>query len=98
MKNQQDDTKKIVGGLLVGVLGAGALYYWYVKCHQKTPIMKKIGRSISEVGEMIENCSLDSVSHLAETVEKKLPDGAEVLNNLSDWISTARSIWKKLSK
>ena len=98
MKNQHEETKKILSGLLIGTVGAGALYYWYVKSQRKIPIMKKIGRTISDVGEIIENCHFDGVTDLAETVEKKLPDGVEVLNNLSDWISSARSIWKKFNK
>jgi len=98
MKNQHAETTKILTGLLISTVGAGALYYWYVTSHRKIPIMKKIGRTISDVGEMIENCHFDGVTDIAETVEKKLPDGAEVLHNLSEWISTAKSIWKKFNK
>lgn len=98
MTNQHEETKKILSGLLIGAIGAGALYYWYVKHQKQTPILKKIGRSISDVGEMIENCSFEGVTDFAESVEKKLPDDADLLKNLGEWISTARGIWKKISK
>jgi len=98
MNNTHEETKKILTGILLGTIGAGALYYWYVQSHKKIPVMQKIGRTISDVGEMIENYHFDGVTRLAETVEKKLPDGADVLNDISQWISTARSFWKKISK
>ena len=98
MNNQHEETKKIITGLLIGVVGAGALYCIYAEKHRKTPVLKKIGKTIADVGEMIENCNLNSVNQVAESIEQKLPKGTDILNNLSEWVSTGISLWKKISK
>jgi hypothetical protein len=96
MNNQHEETKKIVTGLLIGVVGAGALYCMYAAKHKKIPLTTKIGRTISDIGEMIQHCNFKSVTQAAESIEQKLPKGTDVLNNLSEWASLGMSLWKKL--
>lgn len=98
MNTQNQETRKIITGLLIGAVGAGALYCMCAASQRKTPVLQKIGRSIANVGEMIEHCDLSSVTNVAESMEKKLPQGADMLNSLSDWVSTGLSLWKKFSK
>lgn len=98
MNTQHEETKKIIKGLLIGAVGAGALYCMCAAKQKKTPVLQKIGRSIANVGEMIEHCDLHSVTDVAESMEKKLPKGADMLNSLGDWVSTGLSLWKKFSK
>lgn len=94
MKN--DESKKVGLGLLIGSLvGAGALYCINLAVHRKTPVLKKIGRTISEVGEMIENCDVPSGSDLIDHMEKKLPSGVDILTGIADWVNSGMSLWKK---
>lgn len=99
MANEHVDSKNVVLGLLIGgALGAGALYCLHVAQNQKKPVLKKIGKTIADVGEMIENCSVCSVSDAVESLEKKIPKGAELVNNLADWVDLGTTLWKKLRK
>lgn len=98
MNNQHEETKKILKGLLIGAVGVGALYCIYAAKHQKSPLMKKVGQTISGIGEMIENCDVSGVTHVADSVENKLSQGTEALSNLSEWISTGISLWEKNRK
>lgn len=99
MKNEHDESKKLLLGLLIGgVVGAGALYCIQAAHNHKTPVLKKIGKTISEVGDMIENCDFSSGADAIETIEKKLPGGSDVVNSLSDWVDTGMTLWKKFKK
>lgn len=98
MQNDHHEPTKLFLGLLIGaVVGAGALYCVRAAQERKTPVLKKIGKTISDVGEMLENCDLSS-DHLLESVEKKVPKGSEILDNLTGWIDTGLTLWKKLKK
>jgi len=95
MKNENNKSKKMLFGLLIsGVVGAGALYCIYSAQNRKTPLIKKIGKTISEVGEMIENCDLHT-SGIVENIEENMPRGMDVLKNLFDWVDTGLTLWKK---
>jgi hypothetical protein len=61
-------------------------------------VLKKIGKTISDVGEMLENCNLDTASDVLEKIEDKMPKGTDIINSLSDWIDTGMSLWKKFTK
>lgn len=97
-KNEHDDSKKVLVGLLIGgIVGAGALYCIHAAQHRKTPVVKKIGRTISEIGEMLENSEMGS-DGVFESIEKKLPNGANILSNMVDWVDTGMTLWKKFKR
>lgn len=98
MKNEHDESKKVVLGICIGALvGAGALYCIQAATNQKTPVLKKIGRTISEVGEMLEHSNMmDTGSDMLHRIEQKLPASVDLLSSLTDWVSTGMSLWKKL--
>lgn len=99
MKNEHDESKKLILGLLIGgVIGAGALYCIQASRCRKTPFLQKVGKTISEVGEMLENCDLSSTADVKETIERNLPKGPEIVNNLTEWVDTGISLWKKFNK
>ncbi len=96
---ENDDSKKLLLGLIIGgIIGAGALYCIQAGRNRKTPVLQKIGKTISDVGEMLENCNLDSASDVMESIEKKMPSSADVISNLTDWVSTGMHLWKKFKK
>jgi hypothetical protein len=99
MENKNDTSKKLILGLLIGgIVGVGALYYIQAGKNRKTPVLKKIGRTISEVGEMLENCDLDNASDVIGNIEEKMPRGVDIINNLTDWVDTGMNLWKKFKK
>jgi len=99
MENKNETSKKLILGLIVGgIVGAGALYCIQAGRNRKTPVLKKIGKTISGVGEMLENCNLDTASDVVEKLEDKLPRGTDIINGLSDWVDTGLSLWKKFTK
>lgn len=99
MTNENIDSRKILLGLLIsGVVGAGILYSIHATRNHKVPVMKKIGKTISEVGEMIENCNLDGSSDILANAEEKIQTGTDVVNNLVDWLNNGLAVWKTLKK
>ena len=99
MKNEHDESSKLIVGLLIGgVVGAGALYCVHAAQNRKTPVLKKIGKTIVDVGEMLENCDLSKGADAFESLEKQIPKGTEVVSNLVDWLNTGLTLWKKFKK
>ena len=101
MKNENNnESKKMVLGLvIVGLVGAGVVYCMHNAKSRKTPVLQKIGKTISEVGEMLEHSNLSSAaSDTLESLERKLPDKGEVISNLADWVSTGLTLWKHFKK
>ena len=99
MENKNDSSKALIAGLLIGgVIGAGALYCIQAGRNRQTPVMKKIGKTLSDVGEMLGNCDLDHAKAAFHQVEEKMPSGADIVSNMTDWISTGMKIWKNFKK
>jgi len=98
MEKEFDDSKKVVLGILIGgLVGAGALYWAHGMQNRKTPVLKKIGKTISDVGEMLENCDISS-SNMMDTVDKKMPSGSDVISSLTDWVNCGMTLWKKFKR
>ena len=99
MQNDNEKSKKLLLSLLIsGVVGASALYYLQGTQNRKTPALKKIGKTISEVGHMLENYTGDRPTTMLETIEEKIPKGIDVFNNLTECVETGLSLWNKLKK
>lgn len=77
------NTKVGVGLAVGGLVAALALSAIYVARSHRTPIIKKIGHTISEVGEMLENCDCNWGG-----IEDHLPKSSAALSRTVDWIST----------
>lgn len=98
-QEHHNGSKKVMLTLLLGgIVGAGALYCIQANQHRKTPVLKKIGRTISDVGEMLEHCNLSSVNGMVETIEKKIPKSMDIVHHLTDWVHTALTLWKKFQR
>lgn len=98
MENEHNESNKILLGLLVGgVVGAGMLFYFRSAQNHRTPILKKVGRTISEVGELLENSNLDSTD-VIKNIEKKIPKSIDVINCVTNWMETGITLWKQFNK
>ena len=95
MQNKNDVSKKLILGLIIGgIVGAGILYM--NRSSKKTPpVLRKIGRTVSQVGEMLENCNLDSTM---DVIEEEAPRVTDMISTITDWVSTAMSLWKNIKK
>ena len=89
MKNERNISKKVFLGLLLG----GAVVYCLRSAKQKRnpPILNRIGKTIVEVGEALENWDGDKGESLIERIESGLP-------TMTDWLDCGLSIWKKIKK
>lgn len=99
MENKNDTSKPLIAGLIIGgIVGAGALYCIQASRNRKTPVMSKIGKTLADVGEMLENCNLNNAADVIHKVEEKMPSGADVVNNVTDWIDAGLKLWKHFKK
>ena len=95
----EENNKKMVLGLVIGgLVGAGALYWIQAAKNRRTPVLKKIGRTISEVGEMLENYTMEKAHDVKETIEEKVPHGENIIKNVTDWVDSGMNLWKKFNK
>ena len=89
MKNENHKSKKMLLTLLIGgAVTAGVIYCIQRSCNRKTPILKKLGRAVSEIGEKLED------SEIAENS----PSSSAVFNSLAEWVDTGLTLWKKFKK
>ncbi len=99
MLDNNDDTKKIVTGLIIGsVVGATIMYAMHASRSKHPPVVQKIGKTLSEVGEMLEQCDFSGCSKFAHECEKNLPSERDVMDNILNWVETGMSLWKKFKK
>jgi len=89
MSNENNNSKKMIFGLILGAaIGATTLYLIKSARDQKTPILNKIGKAISEVGDALEHTHIESVKDLT-------PD-ATSLSGIVNWIANGLQMLKKM--
>jgi len=95
MENNQNASHKIAVGVVLGsVVGATALYMLYSAQHRQQPLIKKVGKTISNIGEMLENCNF-STDEITHKVEQSLPKKMHLAANIGDLIDMGIKIWKQ---
>lgn len=96
MSNDNYNPTKIVMGIILGgAVGATALYLLR-NTERKTPIMQKIGKTMTEVGEMLEKGEL--TDKMVHAVEKNTPSATEMISTVADWVDTGLNLWKRFKK
>ncbi len=97
-KEHNESTKLFLGLLIGGIAGAGLLYCLHAAQNRKTPILQKIGKTVSNVGEMLENCDISCDSDIFKSIEKNMPKGGTVIQNIIDWADAGLTLWKQFKK
>ena len=99
MENKNNEAKKLLLTLLVGgAVGAGIVYCVRSAHDYNVPVMKKIGQTISEIGDAVSSCRLNKAQDVVKNIEEKAPSALDVVSNLTDWIDTGLTLWKKFKK
>ncbi len=99
MRNEQMDSKKVILGLIIGgVIGAGALYCMKANRGHQPPLLKKLSKTLTNVGEMLENYNLEDSCDVVHRIEDKLPTNTHIVSNVLDWVNTGMHLWKKFNK
>jgi t-SNARE complex subunit (syntaxin) len=99
MKRNNDDSSKLILGLLIsGAVAAGIAVACRKRVQNEHRPLYKLGKTISQIGQMLETCSIDkSASEVIETVEKKI-SRSDVVDRLTSWLDTSVNVWKTLKK
>jgi len=98
MSNLDKNSKKIlVGSLIGGLLGIGAItiYCASKKCH-KSPI-KKISNTISHIVDALEE-GKDTAHCAMKNVEEKLKDSECLITDFFELASVGMDLWKKIKQ
>ena len=97
--NKNQDSKNIVLGVVIGgILGGSAFYLWSITQKQNKPLLDKIGRAIADMGEILECSNIDNNKEALDEIEKTLPKGDHLVNNVLNWAATGINLWKNLKK
>lgn len=91
--NTNQQGKLVVGLIFTGIAGAVA-FYLTQQPSRPIPLLNRVGKKISDVGEMIEHMDFDS-AHIVDNIQQRLPSKASILTNAADWLATGLKIWKK---
>ena len=101
MKNHpHEDTNKMIAGLLIGtIIGASTVCLLRTCTHRKPPALQRVGRTISDIGQMVSNCDLPkTASHWMSQAGQHLPQNKNVFSTVSDWIDNGLYLWNILKK
>ena len=93
MKNSDPDSKIIVGALIGGIVGIGAIAV-FLALRTKETSLDHIGRDISNVGEILESHQVEEPAPIKE-FGKKLHHNEDTVSTVIDWVATGISLWKK---
>jgi len=92
-KNSDADKKVVIGALIAGIVGIGALSV-YLALRKKKTSLDNIGKVVSNLGEILESHDVDEPDVLKH-FGKKLHKNEDTVGSIVDWIATGISLWKK---
>ena len=94
MKKKSDADKKVViGALIGGIVGIGALSV-YLALRKKKTGLDNIGEVVSNLGEILESHHVEEPAALKD-FGKKLDKNEDTVGSIIDWIAIGISLWKK---
>lgn len=95
---ENNNSNKVVLGILLGsALGAAAICVAKAAQHRKPPLIKRVGKTIADVGEMLETCEFPGCAAM-EKAEKSLPNGSKVVDGIIDFLDMGMKIWKQFKR
>lgn len=94
MSNHDKDSKLVIGALIGGVVGIGALSLFLATRGSKRSSMNTIGQAIVRMGEIFENHGIEEPSSV-RNMEKKIHKHEETVEQVLDWIAAGMHLWKK---
>jgi hypothetical protein len=93
MKNSDPDSKIVVGALIGGIVGIGAIAV-FLALRTKTTSLDRIGKVIGNVGEILESHDVEEPAPIKD-FGKKLHQNEDTVGAVVDWIATGICLWKK---
>lgn len=100
MKNIDKENKLFFGLVLSGLVAAAsvAVVYGLQHSHSHKKPFKKLGKTITEIGEMLEKCDLGAEASIAvENVEQKVVK-SDIFNQLTKWLDSGLTVWKQFKR
>ena len=99
MQNKNEDSHKIILGVVIGgIIGGGAFYLWHSVHKDHKPILNKIGRAISDMGDILEDSAVGDSGEAMDRIGKSLPKGENTINTVLNWVATGINLWNKVKK
>lgn len=93
MSNQDKDTKLVIGTIVIGLIGVGALTAFLATRRSKAPF-SALGHAIVHFGEMLYDHGIDNPSSM-ERVERKLHKHEGTVGEVLDWVTLGVELWRK---
>ncbi len=96
MQNKDETNKILLGALIGGIIGGTAFYL--LNSHQHKPVLSKIARAISEMGEALDDSQVDCPKEAIDEIGKSIPKGDTAINNVLTWVATGIHLWNHFKK
>jgi len=93
MPNQDKDSKLVIGTIVIGLLGVGALTAFLATRRSKAPF-SALGHAIVHIGEMLHNHGVEEPSSF-EHVERKIHKHEGTVGEVLDWVAIGIDLWRK---
>lgn len=91
---ESKESRKLAIGIVIGSLvGATALHF--LRKNHKPPVIKRVGRTIADFGQVLENCDFDP-SDITTKIEEAVPSGKQIVGSVFDLVDLGMNIWKKI--
>ncbi len=92
--HDKEDSTWVIGALIGGVVGIGALTF-YIACRkqQQSPL-HTIGKVIGHIGEIFESEGVQEPTRLKD-VERKIHRHEDTISDVVEWVAIGVKLWKK---
>lgn len=93
MSNQDKDSKVLMGLLIGGIIGMGALTVFVAKKQGKTISLHSLGQAIVSIGEIMEGRAAEAP---VKGSKKKAARNDDRVGDIADWVAAGVDLWKKI--
>lgn len=96
MTKQDKDSNLLVGVLIGGAIGIGALTIFLATRKEKAPL-GSIGEAILHIGEILEKHHIKEPAAM-QRVEKTIQNHESCIGEVMEWVSAGINLWKQFKK